>query len=479
VTGTVFGRGAQACALVSATILVGIAALTLGPLYLLPLIALVAWYAIMRIAAKPSMVLVWIALYSLLGDKMIVSTGIGEGQGLLRFGPLLSVVLLAAMLLVDNHTRMAARDVVNWGTPAVLFAAAGAVLPVLGVMSGSPVRTITAAIPPLAMGASLVFGVLIARSEIDPDRGRYLVLLTVSWAAAAVAALLFLFNRGIVLPLAREFNQWGVATAQAHGNTWLIGRTSGVYTSPNVLAILGGLTLLFAVFGRLVFRQRVALAIPAFAILFVTQSRTVIFATGVAIVIGAIFGKRRPGLTRWRTMLGWALVVMLVAAALIGASAVFPQYVESLTGRITAAVRIFSEGPQADRNFAGRVAFWKSAWTLFQQRPLGTLGPPELALGTAVDNDYLRFIVQGGILYAGMWIFYVTWLVTTGLAHGDDRFIGAGGIFLALTALALTPSTYVMVIGVFSLFVGMHIEHIRRHNLEPCTRHHSQETGAI
>lgn len=458
-------------------VLTGIAAVALGPLYLLPVFAVVFWYAITRVAVHPAAILPWIAVYSLLGDKMIVSTGVGGGQGLLRFGPLLSVVVLAAMLLADAATRQAAVDTLRWGSPAVLFVAFGSVLPFLGIMSDAPARTITAAIGVLAMGASLVFGVLVARSGADRDRVRYVMLLVVASVAAVAGVLLFLFNRGITLPLAKEINQWGIATAEAYGNTWLLGRTGGLYTSPNIFGTVGGLTLIFAAFGRLTRGQRVSLVVPALAVLFVTQSRSAILAVAVAIAMGALFKERRSEIVQWQTVVTWVLVMVLVVATLAGVSAMFPRYLEILTGRITSAAHILTEGPAADRNFAGRVVFWKSAWQLLQERPLGTWGPPELVLGSAVDNDYLRFALQGGILYAGVWILYLVWLMTTGFTHHADRFIGAGGVYLALTALTQTTSTHVIVIGMFTLFVGMHIEGIRVRGSTSQTPHSPQETG--
>lgn len=471
--------GSAEYAIAAVALLAASAAITVGPLYALPLVVLVFWYAIARVTTDPTVLLIWIALYSLLGDKMIVSTGVGGGQGLLRLAPIINLALLAALFLVDGHTRSAINDVVYWGAPAALFVTVGAALPLLGPLSGSPLRTVTGAIPLLAMGASLVFGVLVARSDIDHDRARYLVLLSVSWVAAGAGVLLFLFNRGITLPLAREIHLWGLATAESYGNTWLIGRTSGLYTSPNVLGTLGGLTVLYAVFGRLASRQRAALAVPALAILFVTQSRMVILATGASIALGVLFGERRAGMVRWQAIVSWVLVAVVLGAAVIGVSTVFPQYIQSLTTRISAIAHVFSEGATADRNLAGRVGFWQSAWALFQQHPLGTFGPPELALGTAVDNDYLRFALQGGVLYAGVWILYLAWLTTTGLARHGDKFIGAGGVFLTFTALTQISSTYTMVIGVFSLFVGMHIERIRQHRLSAGTRQPSQQTGVI
>lgn len=460
-----------------AAALAGVAVFTFGMFWLLPLLAIVAWYAVIKITEHPVAVLPWIAAFSLLGEKMVVSTGVGGGQGLLRLGPLLSVALIALMMLADGQTRQAAADTMRWGAPAVIFVAFGAALPFVGVMLDYPFRTITAAIVPLATGASLVFGVLIARNGADRDRVRYLMLLTVTIVAALAGILLFLFNRGIVLPGALAIDQWGIDTAEAYGTTWLRGRVGGLYTSPNILGTLGGLALVFAAFGDLAPRQRVALVAPALAILFVTQSRGVILGTVLAIAVGAAFRERRSAMVRWQSIVTWVLVVVLAIAAVVGAATVFPQYVEALTERIVSAARVLTEGAGADRNFAGRVVFWQSAWQLLQERALGTFGPPELALGTAVDNDYLRFALQGGFLYAGAWILYLVWLMTTGLRRGADRFVGAGAVFLAFTALTQTPSTYVMVIGMFSLFVGMHIEGIRVSGIAPRTRRTRQEAG--
>jgi O-antigen ligase len=457
--------------------LTGVIAFTLGPLYVLPVLALAAWYAVVRIAAVPAAVLPWVAAFALLGDKMVLSTGVGGGSGLLRLGPILTVVLLAAMLVADANTRRAAADVVRWGAPAALVVALGTALPLVGVLIDYPVRTATAIAVPLATGAFLVFGVLVARSGVDPDRVGYLMLVVVTTIAAVTGLLLFLFNRGITLPLAAALDQWGIATSEAYGALWLRGRVSGVYTNPNVLATLGGLALVFAAFARLQPRQRIALIVPSLAILFVTQSRGVLVGVVAAVLVGVVSRERRRETLRWQVIVMWVLIVVLAIAAVVGVAVVFPQYLEALTGRIVSAARILTEGAEADRNFAGRVAFWGSAWDLLQQRALGTFGPPELLLGTAVDNDYLRFALQGGFLYAGAWVLYLGWLMGTGLRRGANRFIGAGAVFLALTALTQTSSTYVMIVGMFSLFVGVHIEQIRAGALDVQARYAQRTTG--
>jgi hypothetical protein len=458
-------------------VFIGVLVIGARPLYALPLLSVVAWYAVTRVTRAPAAVLPWVAAFSLLGDKMVLSTGLGGGVGLLRLGPLLTVTLAMAMLLVDDDIRQAASDLVRWGSPAVLFVAVGATLPFIGVLVDYPFRTITAALVPLATGSFLLFGVLVARAGVNCDRTRYLIMVWVTSIAALAGLLLFLNNRGITLPLAAALNQWGIATAEAYGTTWLIGRTGGLYTSPNILGTLGGLALVYAAFGKVTYRQRVTLVVPAFAILFVTQSRGVMLATLIAIAVGWLARERRTQRMPSQNVLTWALIGVIVGGALAGAATVFPQYVEALTERIVSAARIVTEGVEADRNFAGRVAFWAAAWQLLQQRVLGTFGPPELTLGSAVDNDYLRFALQGGMLYVGSWILYLGWLMKTGLRNGTDRFIGAGAVFLAFSALTQTPSTYVMIVGIFSLFVGMHIEHIRVRAVGAGTAHAPEKGG--
>jgi hypothetical protein len=455
------GVSARELLVPAAAALLGIFIIGFGPIYALPVLAIAAWYAVTRVAAAPVAALPWVAAFSLLGDKMVISTGLGGGVGLLRLGPILTIALVAAMLLVDAATREAATDVVRWGSPAALFIAIGTVLPLAGILIDYPFRTATAAIIPLATGSFVILGVLVARTRTNLARARYLMLVWTTSIAALAGVLLFLNNRGVTLPLAVALDQWGIATAAAYDTIWLRGRVGGLYTNPNVFATLGGLALVYAAVTRLTLRQRVTLVIPGLAILFVTQSRGVMIGTLAAIAVGWLSRERCVRKVRWQSVLTWTLIVVLAGSAIAGAATVFPQYVDALTERISSAVRILTEGVEADRNFAGRIAFWGSAWELLQRRVLGTLGPPELMLGTAVDNDYLRIALQGGFLYAGAWILFLVWLMRTGLRGDGDRFIGAGAVFLAFTALTQTPSMYVMVVGMFSLFVGVHIEQIR------------------
>jgi hypothetical protein len=89
------------------------------------------------------------------------------------------------------------------------------------------------------------------------------------------------------------------------------------------------------------------------------------------------------------------LILVMVGVGLVLAASVQALEIERLAGLWT----VFVEGPTADANLAGRLGFWSAVVDLTREYPLGTLGPPSLILGTAIDNTWFRSLAQGSVMY--------------------------------------------------------------------------------
>ena len=90
----------------------------------------------------------------------------------------------------------------------------------------------------------------------------------------------------------------------------------------------------------------------------------------------------------------------------------------ALVERFGSLVRVVTEGPQADPNLAGRLDYWSAVTALNSVYPWGTLGTPELLLGSAIDSTWFRAFGQGSVIYVTSLIV----LLVSSLLVGGSRF---------------------------------------------------------
>ena len=114
-------------------------------------------------------------------------------------------------------------------------------------------------------------------------------------------------------------------------------------------------------------------------------------------------------------------------------------------------------GSTADASLSQRFDFWAGASALSALYPLGTFGPPEMLLGTAVDNDWIRLFLQASIAgFAAMGVMLIGGAIFADRSRLCGRALTACSVVLAVCALTQTPLTYPP-IALYWLVVGFSI----------------------
>jgi len=383
---------------------------------------------------------VWAALYAMLGERMLLSLGVGGGRGLLPFGAVLSAMLLPFLWLAAARLRdrSAVKATVD---PPTVFLGAAALLPLLGVVFGYAPRTLVASVIPLASLSFLILGRIIARVSLPRAISTtWLILTVIAWAQAAAALLQTLYWRRVALPGASALVAWDTAVARLLGTELITGRSAGFYVNPNVLSLMAGIGLVFGIAAPLRPHQRVLLIIPSALALGLGQSRGVMVALLAAITVELLAliaaGKLRP------RVLGYIAAGLGAAAGgFILLQRIAPEQTARLTTRVGSALGSTAPGGALDANLGGRFDFWRRAVSVLAERPLGTFGPPESVLGIPTDSDVVRMALQGGAILIGLYIWALAWAV-----RKSDKSVcvltRALTVFLGVASLTMNASTY-------------------------------------
>ena len=396
----------------------------------------------------------WFGVLLAVGERLVFSTGLGGGSGLLALGTTVSALIGIALLAVSPTARLDLGRLFVRALPVMAFFTLGLIVPLIGVIIGFPPRTVVGVLTPIASVAFLLVGVRLA------PLSRWSVL--VGWAMtgavvvnAAAGVLQALYHRGVVLPLASSLVAWDASITQAYGIPLITGRASGLYANPNTYCLLGAMGLLFAAFGGRG-AYRVPLALGSLAVLLLGQSRSALLGVTIALLMGAVTHRVRTGRRFSRPVVIGSVVVALVSiAALLAAVRLSPTFGSLLAARLAGLLTLVGGGTrELDPNLAARVGFWKAAWDAVLQAPLGVFGPPNTVLSSSIDNDYLRLLVQGGVLYAASYVLMLAWLAVVSARTLKPTLMLALPVLVAITSLTQTNSTMVPFVSAFCLIAG-------------------------
>lgn len=418
-----------------------------------------AWLAIRRAAASPALALSGCMAFLLIADRWVVYTGIGGGSGMLRPAWVALAALAVALPIAHTRSWAALQALVRHAPAWLVFLGIGVLLPLLGVTTGQPLRTLLAVVTPLAALAGSWLGALAARSRRDDGRLVPLVqraFIATAWLAAAtgVGQFLWYYARGLVSWLAPVI-AWDRASTIATGGELIIGRATGIFFNPNTFSLLGGTLLVYALAAAMPVRRRLALATPSLVMVVLGQSRGIIAALAVTAVIELVIRARKIRLSPG-ALSGIALSAIVGIAFVALLMREVPVYFQELTARLDKMLEVVLHGAGADRNLAGRFGFWSQGWALLQSRPFGTFASPEAFLGTAVDNDLLRMTLQGGFLYLASFLAALASLFG-GKSTGPWREpLRALVPFILVASLTQLPTTTPVFAGIVALLVGLH-----------------------
>jgi hypothetical protein len=381
-----------------------------------------------------------IVLVAVLSQRFLISVDTG-GRGEVS-ALTLATLCLGAMSLFG---RSGVPRRIDWGRLLVFWGpywACVGLLPLFAVLFQSyPTRvlfsSVTDALFPMAIVAT---GAKMSCYLREPTRALAAALapavfLVLGYAACQAAYSAGVLDAGLWAPLAAWDRSVADALRVVQGS-----RPSGPYVNPNILGTWGALAF---VLSATLMRGRLGRTLTMGAALltvFLSQSRGSL----LALVAGAavlMLMKGEAGVDRTGRVRATVVVVAVTVAAWIGVG---------LAGGNLAGASRFLEGfvsllpgSAPDPAVAGRFDFWSHAVTLNAMYPLGTFGPPEALLGTAVDNDWIRLFLQAsmaGVVAAGVMLIGGTIFADRSRLCG--RALTASSVVVALSALSETPLGY-------------------------------------
>lgn len=394
-----------------------------------------------------------VLLAAVLYQRVLITVDSG-GRGVVSVFVPLTIVLGLACIWIDSAAarRVAWAKLFGvWG----LYWACVALLPLLGVSAGSyPTRaafsSVTDALVPFAVVA---IGMRTAVLTREPSHTLSTPLAVAVVIVLAYAIGQWAYGSGVVSPgVWGPIAEWDRAAAEAFG-VLQVSRSSGPYVNPNMLGAWGALVFVLSatlVQGR--FARPVIMGAAILTVVF-AQSRgsfVALIAGAVVVVLGARSGTGRS--SRLKTLL------LLMAAASV-ATLGFGVAGEGMPGvvRIVDGLLSLLPGTELDPNLAGRLDFWAAAGTLSAFYPLGTWGPPEMLLGSAVDNDWIRIYLQASVVgLAAVGIMLIGGGLTSDRSRPSGRALMACSVVIGVSALTQTPLAYPS-IALYWLVVGFSI----------------------
>ena len=286
-------------------------------------------------------------------------------------------------------------------------------LPIFGVMINRyPERTLLSITDATTALSFLVIG---AALSSDQDRAwtPWLLVAIGLQLGYAVGQAIYLAH-GPGWQLLVPFHEWDRSVGGQVGQ-FVEARSSGLYVNPNELGLWAAAAAILA-WTMLSDRLRGIGLTFALLTLLLSQSRGAVVALVVALVVaGAVYALRGRVAS---ASLGRVLLWFGLAAILVVAAAVVVAPSGALVERFGSLVRVVTEGPQADPNLAGRLDYWSAVTALNSVYPWGTLGTPELLLGSAIDSTWFRAFGQGSVIYVTSLIV----LLVSSLLVGGTRF---------------------------------------------------------
>ncbi len=373
---------------------------------------------------------------AVIADRAVVAVSTG-GRGALG----LVVIIAPAMALAAVARYGTARTLAFLRSRVFLigvvpYLALTLVLPFLGVMFNRyPERTLISATEASTAFSFLVLGA--AASTAPLRRWRPWIVLAILIQLVYAAGQIAYLGRAPGWELFGPFHAWDLSLQGIYG-TFVQARATGLYFNPNELGLWAGTAAILA-WTIVTPRRRLAIVILAVGTLVLSQSRGATVALVAAASVGAAMAVLRgrmgaSGAVRTAVSLGLAAAVAAIIVVAVQPS-------EGLVDRFSALVAVWTQGPRADANLAGRLDYWSSVIDLNAVYPWGTWGPPEMLLGTAVDSSWFRVFAQGSVLYAGALVL----LLISPFALLSSKFGEALvmlTVLIAVAGLTQTPLNY-------------------------------------
>jgi hypothetical protein len=395
-------------------------------------------------------ILASVAVYILLAERLFLRFSTG-GRGIL---PILDLwtLGLAIMLLAFTPERRAAaflrnRDFWRYSAP---YVGLSLVLPFMGVLFNDyPARSALGSLLGIQTCTFLIFGSWIAVSGPRVWRmakGYAFATILLQFSAAA---LQFAYRKGVILgPLSEHLYRWDVASQLAYSERYVVtARSIGTYINPNTLGVWADLACWSAAFAFKGVPRVIGIA-AALCTLFFSESRGSTLALMGSFAVWFLYlGLSRDAKVRAMRDVG---VVMLCCVLLVGAwtALIFQDRLleDSATNRFERGLRFLMEGGSADRNAQGRLQSWSRALAFFENHPFGTLGEPRFMFQDIIDNDYVRTLLQGSLVYLAAFLAAMFGTLRQMSKHGRlGLLLGTFTAVICINAVTAHPLSYPVV----------------------------------
>ncbi len=337
---------------------------------------------------------VWLTIYATVGSRLYVPRGPGEAVPL---AGVLTVLLVSILLASNQQARTFLAERTREAPWLLALVSVWTVLSLAGPIIGYPLRTLFTAITPLSLAALCGIGLLLSVQSGAPVGRLYVPLIVIAWTQFAVGAMQALWYTGVLtLAPQRWLYLWDVRASVAFGVEQIIGRSIGLYLNPNPYSLLGAILLVFALTLNLRMRQRIVLGLPAAGIVLLGASRSAVLALLVVLIPWTVSAVRGLKLSRRRLAAGsaGAIALLALAATQLPRNVLYSRF----ASRWTSVPDLLTVGAGADANAAGRLQAWGRIMSYWAEHPLGTFGPPQMAISSFTDNDYITFLLQGGVI---------------------------------------------------------------------------------
>ncbi len=216
-----------------------------------------------------------------------------------------------------------------------------------------------------------------------------------------------LFRVGIVPDaLWTPLQEWDAATQRSLSEAYVIyGRSTGLFINANAFALWSAVALVLSYFYLSGWRRWSGVAVAVLGIVG-SQSRTGLACLTVLLLLWGAQALRDSTQASRHVLRAAVLGLPLLVVA--WAMGLFQMVLAStLVARLTTALSVVTEGVDADENLLGRVEAWQLALSYSPLDPrfsLGTLGPPQVQFISFIDNQFVAYYLQGGVLLVGTYV---------------------------------------------------------------------------
>jgi hypothetical protein len=392
---------------------------------------------------------------SLLDQRFPILAGTG-GRGAIP--PSTLILPIVALLLIMRFGPSAFK---SFATPAILawmlYLLFGSLLPLIGVaLAEFPERVAFGAVDVVVALSAVVIGgsAAVASAGRGLPWTRWLVAASIVQFGYSLAQILILAGVLSGEPWA-SLRGWDLVTQSRLGEI-VLGRSTGLYVNPNVLGYSAAVLIVLG--AHLPARMpRFVVVGSSVACLLLSESRGATFALlATVMVLGvrrAIAGRQIGRATVGLIVAGLAAVVVVLSVQQLGLTeaSVFDRLAEGLAALA---------GRGTDEGLSGRVDLWAASLLLLDTRPFGTLGPPEMLLGSAIDSGWIRALVQGSVPYvAALALMLGAGFFLRGPTDDGLR-LQSLSLLIALAAVSQLPLAYPPTI-LYWLVVGAVLARIR------------------